>query len=556
MVRDCWQEYERRCGFVRVFPSHDSWDLYSSLLESKGRLNFILHQELYPGKIKGPSHSPTPLSTVIAKRASISTTTQTPCACDPPEGLLPLERVAVYLRKLENGPKLKPLWDSVCELLWRRDSPATTVSGLGTRTEAGALLQTDISSPTPEPVQSLLTNIRKLSKVQARRLFAVYLERVRARLSKETSTLYLKSQEAQDKANLDVIIHFLKCAAKSLCSPFTLIEPGTELPMRHRKGMLARQLAEFITLYTKETEDLAANPNQALGLPGKVLDAALSIASEKELERLLAAYAEHSHSSAVLFGPSARSSWEKPKPRVPKSGKHVLSRHSHLSRVLQRQSRVSRSGSPHPSGSHHDSSSHTTSTACKTLGVGCGDALEALTGSLPPYDFKKYSDRPVETSYWTSGHTHSMQDSSGYAGDGVREEVSREGLLPRSPERWVREAEGGFKEEDKGARKKIGREGLVCQQSPERWARGEGGAREEGSGRRARGRRLLRRTLSNQSLHSLTSNTSVQTKQSVLQSFRTNSIGLIRPQSATLISNTKTSVSPYAQPGVYWIPEL
>ena len=49
-----------------------------------------------------------------------------PCACDSPEGLLPLERVAVYLRKLENGPKLKPLWDSVCELLWRRDFPATT----------------------------------------------------------------------------------------------------------------------------------------------------------------------------------------------------------------------------------------------------------------------------------------------------------------------------------------------------------------------------------------------------------------------------------------------
>ena len=29
---------------------------------------------------------------------------------------------------------------------------------------------------------------------------------------------------------------------------------------------------------SQETEDLAANPNQALGLPGKVLDAALSIA--------------------------------------------------------------------------------------------------------------------------------------------------------------------------------------------------------------------------------------------------------------------------------------
>ena len=70
MVRDCRQEYERRRGFVRVFPSHDSWDLYrcapygpsllhalhhydvilSSFLEGKGRLNLTLHQQLYPGK--------------------------------------------------------------------------------------------------------------------------------------------------------------------------------------------------------------------------------------------------------------------------------------------------------------------------------------------------------------------------------------------------------------------------------------------------------------------------------------------------------------------------
>ena len=31
MVRDCCEEYGRRRGFVRVFPSHDSWDLYRSV---------------------------------------------------------------------------------------------------------------------------------------------------------------------------------------------------------------------------------------------------------------------------------------------------------------------------------------------------------------------------------------------------------------------------------------------------------------------------------------------------------------------------------------------
>ena len=28
MLRDCREEYSRRGGFVRIFPTHDSWDLY------------------------------------------------------------------------------------------------------------------------------------------------------------------------------------------------------------------------------------------------------------------------------------------------------------------------------------------------------------------------------------------------------------------------------------------------------------------------------------------------------------------------------------------------
>lgn len=32
MLRDCREEYARRGGFVRIFPSHDSWDLYRSAM--------------------------------------------------------------------------------------------------------------------------------------------------------------------------------------------------------------------------------------------------------------------------------------------------------------------------------------------------------------------------------------------------------------------------------------------------------------------------------------------------------------------------------------------
>ena len=218
----------------------------------------------------------------------------------------------------------------------------------------------------------------------------------------------------------------------------------------------------------------------------------LSVTSEKELEKVLAAYAEHSHSSAVLFG-------EKPKPHIPKSGKHLLSRHSHLSRVLQRQSRVSRSRSPHPSARQDDDFSvHMTSNGSRTFNGGYGEKLEALTSSSPPYDFKKYSDETLKTGSWAS--THSMQGRC--TGAGAKKEVGKEGLHPQSTERWARD---GAREEG-GVRKKMGREGIPLQ-SPERLARGGSGVREGSSGRRLRGQRLLQRTLSNQSLHSVTSGT-------------------------------------------------
>ena len=117
--------------------------------------------------------------------------------CDSPDGLIPLERVAVYLRKLESGAKFKPLWDSVCELVCTSSRPGQRCP----HPESTALSHQILA----EPLQHVVANITKLrysyglrslcsamlcflplySKVQACKMFATYLGCVEQRLSQE-----------------------------------------------------------------------------------------------------------------------------------------------------------------------------------------------------------------------------------------------------------------------------------------------------------------------------------------------------------------------------------
>jgi hypothetical protein len=561
MVRDCREEYGRRGGFVRIFPSHDSWDLYSSFLESKGRLNFILHHELYSDRVK-TSHSPASLSTIIAKRVNLLST-QPPGVCDSPDGMIPLERVTVYLRKLENGPKVKPMWDSVQELFWHKNLSSLPVGGseMTTKAESTPLSSSTCSS---NPLQCLIPDVTRLSKVQARKLFAAYLDHVQKRLIQEAGDVNVKSQASEDTANFEMVISFLKRAARNLSSPFTLVEPNMQLPVKDRKGMLARQLAEFITLYNKETDELATNPSEVPGLPAKVVDGVLPKASERDLEKLLAAYARHSHSSAVLFGTATTA--QKPtqpinhttssqltkdsplmsttanqlKPSVnnrflPKSSRHVLSRHA-MSRVLQRQSRVPRA--PLSSGSQQGFQSHSsTSTTGKTTPDSTTHVQRTAVDvpvSPPPYDTAQYSDELLQTSSLPPSQKRSLRvlTQSLAAGRRLSERERKVaassvsgGLPPRGPNR-VMQGQSAIRE-----------------------------GRQEGNGGTKNGR-LLRRTLSSQSLQSNNSEASVQSLKS------TQSIGaqpqstgidktpikVSRPQSASLVSRMKSYVSPYAQP--------
>lgn len=181
-------------------------------------------------------------------------------------------------------------------------------------------------------------------------------------------------------------------------------------------------------------------------------------------------YAEHSHSSAVLFGSAKTRPQTKDSKPMLKSRNHMLSSRPSISRVLQRQSRVSRAHSPphlstsQPSFPPSSSSQKQSATHSKTQD-------KESTSSPPPYNYKKYSERSLETRSLLSDRIHHSQPiSSRFSDTSGGKEKQREKLPPRAP-----------RKESKGE-----------------------------TGRRVvpRDRRLLRRTLSNQSLQSVSSNTS------------------------------------------------
>ena len=55
--------------------------------------------------------------------------------------------------------------------------------------------------------------------------------------------------------SVDVVVKFLKRASANLRAPFTIIVPNHKLPLRERRRMLAKQLAEFVMLYRKVREN-------------------------------------------------------------------------------------------------------------------------------------------------------------------------------------------------------------------------------------------------------------------------------------------------------------
>ncbi|CAH1261958.1 TTLL5 [Branchiostoma lanceolatum] len=158
-----------------------------------------------------------------------------------------------------------------------------------------------------------------LSKVQARSAFAMYLQRVQQRLLQESHNKDDKGEPRHDE-QMDLVLRFLKRAAGNLQQPFKVVVPSRKLPLHDRRRILAKQLGDFVHIYSRETDLLSqrteldkkyGQTSQAKDGPESTVTkedfrAFIGIASEGELEEVLTTYTKLNKSASIFLGSNAK----------------------------------------------------------------------------------------------------------------------------------------------------------------------------------------------------------------------------------------------------------
>nr|XP_027207792.1 tubulin polyglutamylase TTLL5-like isoform X2 [Penaeus vannamei] len=211
IVRQVREEYERRGGWARIYPSPDSWALYGGLQEYDSPLNLILHYHLYPQIQRTNRYSrvaPGRVSGVSSSGLASS-----------------LERLSCYERGLPKG------------LSFFKNK-----KNLGSHKKEDKSLCRDMKQVKAN-IMKALENGLALSKYQARMAFSVYLQHVQRRLM----------IGCDEEKQTDLVYRFLKSATRTLHAPLNIQNPSKSLPSEARAVVISKQLGDFIQAYTKET---------------------------------------------------------------------------------------------------------------------------------------------------------------------------------------------------------------------------------------------------------------------------------------------------------------
>ncbi|XP_064420977.1 tubulin polyglutamylase TTLL5 isoform X2 [Latimeria chalumnae] len=359
VLRRVKQENERRGGFVRIFPTENSWDIYGSYLESKTTMNYMLATRLLADKYGK--------ATVLLKtRAGMN------CQTDlkqerPQTGTL--NHFVQYERKLlslevrkrrrrhfasrvmgrkRSGPIKEPVSlpelataseeeEDVCEnedeepMGEQPETPQQTSTDpamaagsekMGVKfQEVQAVMEEIKGQKSRRPKVNLMQILQKggnLSKVQARVAFSAYLQRVQMRMMTES---YSQNENVtwaeKEDEQMELVIRFLKRAASNLQQSLKLVLPSRRLSLADRRHILAHQLGEFIQCYNKETDKMVQKKQgkrqeEEEDCVGTFeFQTFVTEASESNLEEVLTFYTHRNKSASVFLGTSSKSTRSK-----------------------------------------------------------------------------------------------------------------------------------------------------------------------------------------------------------------------------------------------------
>ncbi|XP_028981536.2 tubulin polyglutamylase TTLL5 isoform X3 [Esox lucius] len=320
VLRRIREEDERRGGFIRIFPTPETWELYSGYLEYKTSMNYMLANRLFRGRnLNGYVQ----LHVVQYERKLLSLEAR------KQKQLHLAERSAMRRRRPAKGRRATPSRTSDEEGEERvqeeeeeekKAQGSVEVHSVPMKLEQlhdEALFSAEPArhpSAIAKPKVNLLQILQQgwdLSKVQARVAFSSYLRRVQMRLLKESRTNTDSGWPEKDNDQIELVIRFLKRAACNLQQDVRMVVPSRQLPLQDRQRILSHQLGEFIHFYTKETEEMVKKQetikDEKHCINPSVFQEFTAVASESDLEEVLTFYTHKNKSASVFFGTKCRS---------------------------------------------------------------------------------------------------------------------------------------------------------------------------------------------------------------------------------------------------------
>ncbi|KAM8833594.1 tubulin polyglutamylase TTLL5 isoform 1-T2 [Synchiropus picturatus] len=304
VLRRVKEEYERRGGFIRIFPTAETWHLYSGYLEFKTSLNYMLANRLFHGRsMNGHLNSDNTQHTVQYERKLLTLETR--------------KRRQQHLRKKRSGKDSKTSPPERVEeeteqgsRVLKCDPQPVYVAEQG-KQAAGPLGRCHNFKSRPKvDLLGILQQGWDMSKVQARVAFSSYLQRVQLRLLAESRANSVSAWPEKDNDQMELVMRFLRRAASNLQQDMKVVLPHHQLPLQDRRRILSQQLGEFIHRYNEETAHMEEKPESNSKLScvnASVFEEYISVASESDLEEVLTFYTQKNKSATVFLGTRVRS---------------------------------------------------------------------------------------------------------------------------------------------------------------------------------------------------------------------------------------------------------
>ncbi|XP_059545788.1 tubulin polyglutamylase TTLL5 isoform X6 [Myotis daubentonii] len=356
VLRRVKEENDRRGGFIRIFPTSETWEIYGSYLEHKTSMNYMLATRLFPDRGN-------PRRSLLTGRTRVTTDGAPELKVESMNSKARLH-AALYERKLlslevrkrrRRSGKIRtrakyPESEEEEEVVLENEdeepeasqeefagslgeNQAKYTSSLSTTVENSPkdnamkvsewsnkgeqCCKTETQEPEPKfNLMQILQENGNLSKVQARIAFSAYLQHVQIRLMKDSGgQTFSASWAAKEDEQMELVVRFLKRASGNLQHSLRMVLPSRRLALLERRRILAHQLGDFIIVYNKETDQMAEKKSKKKleeeeedGVNAENFQEFIKQASEAELEEVLTFYTQKNKSASVFLGTHSKGS--------------------------------------------------------------------------------------------------------------------------------------------------------------------------------------------------------------------------------------------------------